>query len=126
MYRKEELFELGVIAMEDRRRSKRLPVNMHLSISDLYAHNHISIQNLDSPIMVTDISEFGIGFISECVLPIDFYFNTTLDLGSTWPVIESVIKIIRCEAIDRNHYSYGCVFCYENNDLSPIIKQFIN
>jgi len=111
--------------MEDRRRSPRLPVNMQLSISDLYTQNKISIQNLDSPIEVVDISALGIGFVSECVLPINYFFNTRLELGEDGPAIMSVVKIIRCEAVDRTHYHYGCQFASPTDDISHTIEQFI-
>lgn len=111
--------------MEDRRRSPRLPVDMQLSISDLYAQNKISIQNLDSPIEVIDISVLGIGFISECVLPINYFFNAHLELGTQGLSILSLVKIIRCEAIDRNHYRYGCQFSDLTDDIKSAIEQFI-
>ena len=111
--------------MEDRRRSPRLPVNMQLSISDLFTQNKISIQNLDSPIEVIDISALGIGFVSECVLPLNYYFNTRLELGDDGPSIISVVKIIRCEAVDRTHYHYGCQFTNPTKEFSNIIEQFI-
>ncbi|MFR2512765.1 MAG: hypothetical protein ACLS9K_13190 [Lachnospira eligens] len=55
----------------------------------------MEIKNLDSPIKVINISEGGIAFESKSMLPINFYFNAALNLGSETDTLYSVVKIIR-------------------------------
>ena len=56
--------------MEEKRRSKRLDVNMSLKISNLFRQDNVLIENIDAPIMVTNISKLGIGFETDAVLPV--------------------------------------------------------
>ena len=51
----------------EKRRSKRIPVEMHLSISTLFRQNNVSITDIDSPITVENISREGIGFTSKSI-----------------------------------------------------------
>ena len=71
----------------------------------------MEIKNLDSPIKVINISEGGIAFESKSMLPINFYFNAALNLGSETDTLYSVVKIIRSQAIEgTDNYLYGCFF----------------
>ena len=68
--------------MTEKRRSKRIEVNMTLKISDLFKQDTVKIENIDAPIKVTNLSKTGIGFETDAVLPVGYYFNTKLELGS--------------------------------------------
>ncbi len=103
----------------EKRRYKRLKIDLKLNVSNLFKQNNVNIRNIDSPITVTDISKSGIGFRSKSILPIDFYFNAALKLGSEEDVIYCVIKIIRCQPLDNSDlYAYGCEFV----GLAPILN----
>ena len=103
----------------EKRRYKRLKADLKLNVSNLFKQNNVNIRNIDSPITVTDISKSGIGFRSKSILPIDFYFNAALKLGSEEDVIYCVIKIIRCQPLDNSDlYAYGCEFV----GLAPILN----
>lgn len=103
----------------EKRKYKRLKADLTLNVSNLFKQNNINIRNIDSPIAVTDISKSGIGFRSKSILPIDFYFNAALKLGSEEDVIYCVIKIIRCQPVpDSDLYAYGCEFV----GLAPILN----
>ena len=103
----------------EKRKYKRLKADLTLNVSNLFKQNNINIRNIDSPITVTDISKSGIGFRSKSILPIDFYFNAALKLGSEEDVIYCVIKIIRCQPVsDSDLYAYGCEFV----GLAPILN----
>lgn len=107
--------------MEEKRSDRRVPIGMALSISDLYKEEAISISDISSPIEVTDISASGIGFISECILPIGYYFIANLELSKEFPQIITDVRIIRSTAIDKTHYQYGCEFV----QISPRIKNML-
>lgn len=93
----------------DKRRSKRVKITLDLNVSSLFGQNNDNIV-IDSPIVVKDISKFGIGFISRSILPLNYYFNAALNLGSVDSILYCVVKIIRCEPLEDDEYSYGCEF----------------
>lgn len=95
--------------MQDRRQSKRVRVTLDLVVSSLFIQDNDKI-SIDSPIIVKDVSRTGIGFVSKSILPMNYYFNAALNLGEVDSVLYSVVKIIRCEALEDNEYSYGCEF----------------
>lgn len=102
--------------MLDKRRAKRVKVTLELTVSSLFDQDNDKI-NIDSPIMVKDISKFGLGFISKSILPLNYYFNAELNLGSEDSTLYCVVKIIRCEALEDDEYSYGCEFI----GLAPVL-----
>lgn len=108
--------------MNERRKYERLPVNIELRISDLFQESSDGLHGLDAPIEVIDISSHGIGFISECLLPLDFYFNASVKIGET-PEIFTVVHLLRCEAIDETHFKYGCAFTNPAKDLTDALAQ---
>lgn len=107
--------------MKEKRRDKRLELGMKLSISDLYKEDTNSITDISSPIEVTDISAKGIGFISECVLPIGYYFIANLELARDLPQIITDVRIVRSSALDMERYQYGCEFV----SISPRVKKML-
>lgn len=102
--------------MLDKRRANRVKVTLELTVSSLFDQDNDKI-NIDSPIMVKDISKFGLGFISKSILPLNYYFNAELNLGSEDSTLYCVVKIIRCEALEDDEYSYGCEFI----GLAPVL-----
>lgn len=102
--------------MVNKRRAKRVKVTLELTVSSLFDQDNDNI-NIDSPIMVKDISKYGLGFISKSILPINYYFNAALKLGSDESTLYCVVKIIRCEALEDDEYSYGCEFV----GLAPVL-----
>ena len=110
--------------MDDRRKSTRLPVHIELCLCDLFKQDTTGIHDLDTPIEVIDISSHGIGFISECILPVGYFFNAKLDLyDSDTPAVFTVVKLIRSESYDMTHYRYGCEFTQPADDVSQLIHQ---
>lgn len=95
--------------MQDRRQSKRVRVTLDLMVSSLFIQDNDKI-SIDSPIIVKDISRTGIGFVSKSILPMNYYFNAALNLGEVDSTLYCVVKIIRCEALCDDEYSYGCEF----------------
>ncbi|MGN0375175.1 MAG: PilZ domain-containing protein [Butyrivibrio sp.] len=95
--------------MQERRQSRRVGVTLDLIVSSLFNQDNDKI-NINSPIIVKDISRHGIGFVSKSTLPLNYYFNAALRIGNDESTLYSVVKIIRCEALNEDEYSYGCEF----------------
>ena len=95
--------------MEDRRHSRRIKVTLNLVVSSLFIQDNEGI-SIESPIVVKDISRTGLGFVSKSILPLNYYFNASLNIGDESSVLYSVVKIVRCEALENDVYSYGCEF----------------
>ncbi len=102
--------------MVDKRRSKRLDVDMKLNISNLFKQDNVLIGNIDAPIHVVNISKNGIGFQSEAILPVGYYFNAKIDLGNSDSSLYTVVQIMRTEKRDDTFY-YGCEFI----GLAPVL-----
>ena len=102
--------------MTEKRSSKRIDVDMKLKISDLFKQDNVKIGNIDAPITVTNISKTGIGFITDALLPVGYYFNTKLTLGDENALLYTVVQIVRVEAKDDTMY-YGAKFI----GLAPIL-----
>lgn len=111
--------------MIEKRKSRRIPVTLHLNISSLYRENQLSegIQGLDSPIEVVDISAGGVAFISECVLPLGYFFDASLTSENSSENVFTIVKIIRSHAVDQSHYFYGCQFTTQLEDVAEFIRR---
>lgn len=107
--------------MIEKRVNKRIPIGMSLSISDLYKDGVDAIVDLESGIEITDISSSGIGFISNCVLPIGYYFIADIEVSTDLPQIITDVRIVRSSAIDKEHYHYGAEFV----SVSPSVKKML-
>ena len=95
--------------MQDRRRAKRMPVTLSLDIINLYKQDNVLISNLHAPIEVVNISKSGIGFESESILPIGYYFNANINLGNE-DTLHCVVKIVRSQPMENSKIMYGCEF----------------
>lgn len=109
--------------MEEKRKSKRLPVDMKLEISNLFKQDNVMIKNIDAPIRVVNISKNGIGFESEAILPIGYYFNSKIELGDSQSCLYTVVQIIRVEKREDKVY-YGCEFIGMAPVLGFIFDEF--
>ncbi|MGN0151604.1 MAG: PilZ domain-containing protein [Wujia sp.] len=96
--------------MQEKRKHERLPIKLKLEVSNLFKQDGINIDSIDTEIEVFDISKAGIGFMSESKLPIDYYFNATLEFENTDEIILSVVKILYVTPIGDSGYRYGCEF----------------
>lgn len=104
--------------MEEKRRSRRLPIELTLDISSLFKQDNVKVENVHAPIEVINISKHGIGFKTESVLPVGYYFNARLQLGDSESVLNCVLRIMRespCESEDG--FEYGSEFV----GLAPIL-----
>lgn len=110
--------------MYEKRRSKRLPVNLKLEISSLFKQDNVLVENIHEEIEVFNVSKSGIGFKSKSDLPLDFYFNACIQLGGPLSKLYSVVKIIRREKYDDETIIYGCEFVGMPSVLTYIFDDY--
>lgn len=103
--------------MQEKRRSKRLPIQLELVVSRLFKQEASETVEVNQPIQVVDVSKLGIGFVSTNDLPLNFYFNAKLELGSAENSLYCVVQIIRKQQKEGNLFSYGCEFV----GLAPVL-----
>lgn len=96
--------------MQEKRKNVRLPIKLKLEVSNLFKQDGVKIENLDAEIEVFDISKAGIGFMSLSKLPVNYYFNATIEFENREEVILSVVKILYVTPIGNAGYRYGCEF----------------
>ncbi|MDO5293296.1 MAG: PilZ domain-containing protein [bacterium] len=107
--------------LQDRRKDKRLPIELHLEINHMFRQGEEVIDNMDAQIDVINISRSGIGFISKAFLPIDYYFNARITL-SPKEFFFAVIKINRKRQTEESNYLYGAEFV----GLAPFLADKID
>ena len=94
---------------QEKRRAKRIPVELKLEISSLFRQDNEKIGNVNAPIEVLNVSRSGIGFKTENTLPLGFYFNASLHLMKQEDAnLYCVVKIIREEHDESGMNTYGC------------------
>lgn len=110
--------------MVNKRRSKRIPVQIELHDSDLNNQKRLEIPVLDTPIRVVDVSLYGLGMIADFVLPIGHFLDARIILSPDFPPIRAVVKIIRVQPLGGNTYRYGCEFIDMTEADKTIIESF--
>lgn len=100
----------------EQRRSKRIPVKMELEVSSVFKQNNVHVSNLNAPIEVINVSKNGIGFVSNSVLPIGYYFNSRLEFKNENDSLNCVVQIVRRKKTDDGKTLYGCEFV----GMSPV------
>jgi len=103
--------------MQEKRRSKRLPIQLELVVSKLFRQEAAETIETDAPIQVVDVSKLGIGFVTTNDLPLHYYFNARLELGSPENSLYCVVQIIRKVPKEDGTISYGCEFI----GLAPVL-----
>lgn len=93
----------------EKRRAKRIPVELRLDISSLFRQNHDLVNDVHAPIEVVNVSKTGIAFKTSSVLPLGYYFNAKLHLMEQEDAnFYCVVKIIRQELQEDESKLYGC------------------
>ncbi|MDF2510628.1 MAG: hypothetical protein K0S04_494 [Herbinix sp.] len=110
--------------MDERRKAKRMPITLSLEILNLYKQDNVQVSNLHAPIEVVNISKTGIGFESESVLPIGYYFNANLNLGNSEDILHCVVKIVRSQPMEDHRTLYGCEFVGMATVLSYVFDDY--
>lgn len=108
--------------MNEKRGDRRLPIGIKLSVTNLYKEDTNTIMDLDLSVDVIDISSKGIGFVSQCIFPVGYFFIADIELAPDLPQIITDVRIIRSEALDKENYRYGCEFV----SISPSVKNLLD
>lgn len=95
---------------QEKRRSKRIPANLELNVSKLFQQEEIINLDVAVPIVVTDVSKLGIGFVTEGDFPLHYYFNAKLELGDKENSLYCVVRIVRKCPREDGTINYGCEF----------------
>ena len=105
--------------MEEKRKNQRFNVKLELEISSLFKQDNVNVENIDAPITVVDVSKGGIGFHTQSILPLGFYFNACIQLNpDDDSKLYCVVKIIRCIDLGHGMKGYGCEFV----GLAPVLS----
>lgn len=83
---------------------------MQLEISTLFKQDNVKVGNVDAPIEVVNISRTGIAFKTESILPLNYYFNSMIEIGDKDSRFYCVVRIIRREKNEQGENIYGCEF----------------
>lgn len=94
---------------KERRRYKRLPIELKLEIDEIFKQDNVIVSNIGASISVYDISKSGIGFVSQAILPIGYYFRGNINL-SNGDFFRVVIQIVRSGDAEGNLKVYGAEF----------------
>jgi len=106
--------------MEEKRKSKRTPIKMDITIESLYKSGGSEIIELEEKVIFTDISNLGVGFICSKLLPMDHYFNAKITLDDE-KMFYCVLRILRSRKLEQG-YEIGCQFV----GLAGILGEFID
>jgi len=105
--------------MDEKRKSQRFNIRLELKISSLFRQDNVLVEHIDEPITVIDMSKGGIGFQTQSILPIGYYFNACIQLNpDNDSKLYCVVKIIRCTDLEHGLKNYGCEFV----GLAPVLS----
>lgn len=93
--------------MEERRKSKRLEIDVAIQLERLDQGGVTTIKYAN--VKVSDISKEGIGFVAAVPLEKGSFYDTKIQIW-TKEVIETVIEIVRVNEKADGTYSYGGIF----------------
>lgn len=96
--------------MCEKRKYKRLPITLTLEVSNLFKQDHTMLSIGNTEFNVFNISKAGIGFTCSTKIPLEYYFNATIQFEGTSNKLMYVVKIVRSEVLDNGIYVYGCEF----------------
>ncbi|HHV09784.1 MAG TPA: PilZ domain-containing protein [Clostridiales bacterium] len=105
----------------ERRKYKRLPIDLHLEVDEVFKQDYVVIRDLNADVEVFDISKTGIGFLSEASLPLGYYFRTRINLGDG-EFFHAVIQIVRAHISENDRKIYGATFV----GLAPFLADKID
>lgn len=109
--------------MEDRRRKKRVPLSSQLNVESLFKSGEQTSIKSNFDIVITDISKGGMGFITEEVLPVDYYFNAKVVIDAE-KMFYCVLKVVRVDK-EETGYRYGSEFVGLAEILGHNIDEYI-
>lgn len=114
----------GNVVMEERRRSKRLDLDVSVQLERLDTEGLTTLRFLH--VKVFDISKTGIGFTADQELKAGTYYDAKVQIW-TKEIIDTVIELVRVEEEDGK-FNYGGIFVgmTETDALKIEIYQIFN
>jgi len=109
--------------MEEKRKSKRAPINMELVIESLYKSGDREVIKLQENVLVMNISNVGIGFVCSRELPLNHFFNAKIAIDDE-KMFYCVLKIIRTKKLEKG-YETGCEFVGLAHILGEYIDEYV-
>ncbi len=113
--------ERGFVMVE-LRREKRWPAELKLEITTLFKQDNVKVENINAPIEIVDVSKAGIGFKTESLLPVDYYFNARLVFGEK-DTLNCVVRILRQQKLEKG-YLYGCEIVGAASIMDYVINDY--
>ena len=95
--------------IKERRKYKRLPIELNLEVDELFKQDNVVVKNLGASISVYNISKSGIGFVSEADLPVGYYFRGTINF-TNGDFFRVVMRIVRSQKMEGKLTAYGAEF----------------
>ena len=92
---------------EERRRNQRLNLDVTLELERLDKGGVTTLKYVQ--VEVDDLSKSGIGFHCARELELESIYNTRLEIW-TKEVINTIVRIIRCNKMENGEYRYGGTF----------------
>lgn len=92
--------------MEERRRSKRLELDVSLELERLDRDGITTLKYVH--VDINDLSRSGIGFNAEQELEIGSFYNTKLEIW-TKEIIDTIVKVVRKNKTEKG-FNYGGTF----------------
>lgn len=105
----------------ERRRFKRLPIELSLEISKIYKQGYVVLDKVNADISVFDISKTGVGFTCKSNIPLDYYFDGRISLQDG-AFFDAVIHIMRARVGENGINIYGAEFV----GLAPFLANKID
>ena len=116
-------FFKGGFGMDEKRKSRRAPIRMELAIQSLYKSGDRESISLKENVLLTDISNAGIGFIGTNQLPVNHFFNAKIIIDNE-RMFYCVLKIVRSDKFEDGYHT-GCEFVGLANILGEYIDEYI-
>lgn len=93
--------------MEEKRNSRRLDLDVSIELERLDQGDMTTLKMMK--VEVFDLSGSGMGFMTTRPMDIGALYDTRIQIW-TKEVIQTVIRIARCEQISENEYHCGATF----------------
>ncbi len=94
----------------EQRASKRMPIQMSLEVSTLFKQDNVKVSGIHAPIEIQNISKSVIGFVTDSILPIGYYFQERLKFTESGEELNCVVRIVRQDQDEAGRNFYGCEF----------------
>ncbi len=94
--------------MEEKRRNKRLDINVRVEIERIDEENVTTVKYME--VKVVNISKTGLAFrVPDVEFEIGACFDAKIQIW-TKETIDTIFKVVRMNQLENGEYEYGCIF----------------